>query len=239
MDFIIKNLIKEIGYGVNLKNLCIYDFITIISTILGIGFAIAFYLLRDSNFKTPLLVLSVIAIAIAQISTSCLNASHREGLKTQNNIHHRLKTVEEALYSHKMLRIKNHKDIVVFTKKLKDYYHSKFDALSIIKKTVDDITKVLLIPTTLALISYVLKDENEYADMESKLIFVFVFTFFILWIIVMYNMFFELVRSIIKIINIKTWVFMTDLELLSSFEIREFSVIIDGDTVSKLDKSNN
>ena len=59
--------------------------------------------------------------------------------------------------------------------------------------------------------------------MESKLIFIFVFIFFILWLIVMYNMFFELVRSIIKIINVKTWVFITDLELLSCFEIKELN----------------
>lgn len=34
MDLIIKNLIKEIGYGVKLKNLCNYDIITIISVTL-------------------------------------------------------------------------------------------------------------------------------------------------------------------------------------------------------------
>lgn len=219
MDLIIKNLIREIGYGVKLKNLCKYDILIIVSVTLGIGFAIAFCVLRD----TPLLILSVIAIAIAQVSTGCLNASHHEGLKTQDNIHQRLKVIKETLYNHKMLSIKNHKDIVVFTKKSKEYYDSRFTALNVIKKTVDDITKILLIPTTLALIGYVLKDDNNYVDMESKLIFIFVFIFFILWLIVMYNMFFELVRSIIKIINVKTWVFITDLELLSCFEIKELN----------------
>lgn len=234
MDFIIKNLIKEIGYGVKLKNLCKYDIVTIIAVAFGIGFAIAFYVFRG----TPWVVLSVVAIAVAQVSTGFLNANYQEGLKTQNNIHQRLKVVEGVLYNHKMLNIKSHKDIVVFTKKSKEYYDSKFTSLNLIKKTVDDITKILLIPTILALISYILKDNNEYANMESKLIFVFVFIFFILWLIVMYNMFFELIRSIIKIINAKTWVFIRDLELLSSFEIREFSVIIDGDTKIQGDGSS-
>lgn len=172
-------------------------------------------MLRD----TPLLILSVIAVAIAQVSTGYLNASHHEGLKTQDNIHQRLKVIKGTLYNHKMLSIKGHKDIVIFTKKSKEYYDNRFTALNVIKKTVDDITKILLISTTLALIGYVLKDDNNYVDMESKLIFIF----FILWLIVMYNMFFELVRSIIKIINVKTWVFITDLELLSCFEINELN----------------
>ncbi len=54
MDLIIKNLIREIGYGVKLKNLCKYDILTIVSVTLGIGFAIAFCVLRD----TPLLIRS-------------------------------------------------------------------------------------------------------------------------------------------------------------------------------------
>ena len=153
MDLIIKNLIIEVGYGVKLKNLCKYDIVTVIAVIFGIGFAIAFYVLRG----IPWLILSVIAIAVAQVFTGFLNANHQEGLKTQNNIHQRLKVVEGVLYNHKMLNIKSHKDIVVFTKKSKEYYDSKFTSLNLIKKAVDDITKILLIPTILALISYILK----------------------------------------------------------------------------------
>ncbi len=223
MNLIIKNLIKKIGYKFKWENLFsnIYDIITIIAVVIAEGFGIAWYILRDNEKSMILLLISMVFVIIAEVATGFYSCDYNEHIKLQGNLHERLILVRTELYNHQILNIKNRHDIKVFSSLAKENYNGKFSSIKYLKKTADNIVKVLMIPTVLAVISYILKDETETNTLESKLIFSLVLLFLTIWLIIMYNMFFELIKSVIKLANVKKSIFISDLELLSNFEINE------------------
>lgn len=225
MNLIIKNLIKKIGYKFKWKNLFsnIYDIITIIAVVMALGCGFAWYLLRDDEKSVILLIMSIVSVIISEIATGFYSRDYNEHIKLQGNLHERLILVRTELYNHEILNIKSQHDIKTFSSLAKENYNEKFSSIKYLKKTADNIVKVLMIPTVLAVISYILKGETKTTTLESKLIFSLVLLFLTLWLIIMYNMIFELIKSVIKLANVKKSIFISDLELLSNFEIRETS----------------
>lgn len=223
MNLIIKNLIKKIGYKFKLKNLFsnIYDIITIIAVVIAEGFGIAWYILRDNEKSVILLIISIVSVIIAEIATGFYSRDYNEHIKLQGNLHERLILVKAELHNHEILNIKSQHDIKNFLSLVKENYNEKFISIKNLKKTADNIVKVLMIPTVLAVISYILKDETKTTTLESKLVFSLVLLFLTIWLIIMYNMIFELIKSVIKLLNVKRSIFISDLELLSNFEIKD------------------
>lgn len=240
MNLIIKNLIKKIGYKFKFKNVFsnIYDIVTIITVVVALVTGIVWYLNRDNDTNSWwLLIISIVSVIIAEIATGFYSRDYNEHLKLQENLHERLLLVKQELCNHEILNIESREDIEKFAKLAKENYNEKFSSIKTLKKTADNIVKILMIPTILAVISYILKDEADNSTLESKLIFSLVLLFLAIWIIFMYNMIFELIKSVIKLINVKKSIFISDLELLSNFEIQED--VLSKNVVNELEDNEN
>ena len=110
---------------------------------------------------------------------------------------------------------------MIFTEFTQKYYNEKFSTVNSLQKTVTQISKFVLLPIVLAVANKILDTQNDIVSFENKLFYIFIFLVAVMFITISVIIVFDFCKSIIKLKNIKLAVLLSDLELLSKFNIIE------------------
>lgn len=132
-----------------------------------------------------------------------------------------LKNIVNHLQTNGIVDINKKEDILIFTEFTQKYYNEKFSTVNSLQKTVTQISKFVLLPIVLAVANKILDTQNDIVSFENKLFYIFIFLVAVMFITISVIIVFDFCKSIIKLKNIKLAVLLSDLELLSKFNIIE------------------
>ncbi len=132
-----------------------------------------------------------------------------------------LKNIVNHLQTNGIVNINKKEDVLIFTEFTQKYYNEKFSTVNSLQKTVTQISKFVLLPIVLAVANKILDTQNDIVSFENKLFYIFIFLVAVMFITISVIIVFDFCKSIIKLKNIKLAVLLSDLELLSKFNIIE------------------
>lgn len=213
-----------------------YDIIFFIMTLIFIILLPINYWATENEKRIAsyiLFVLILICVVFMLVLISLSNKTYYRSQHAKQNRIEKLNILSNVLQNNDVIAINHKKEIIFFTKKVKKYYKEKFLVIDTIEKLITNLGKILLIPIVLALTNYILNINDE--TLEDKLIFIFIFLMIVF--LAIYTIYFVLhmARAIIKFYNSYVAILIADLELLSSFNVRE----LNKDYVSINEKHSN
>lgn len=224
MELIINGLIENI----KLKKISeilkdnVYDLVAIISIVLTLVADLGLLICSSQNKTIGTYIsigLLVLFIIISEIFISLGGKFYStSNYAKEDKIRHLNDTIKH-IRENGIVDISNNKDMQKLTEYIKKYYNNKFSTVDYLQKVVTQIGKFVLLPIILAIANSILETKNEEMLFENKLFYIGLCLITVFFVTLSVIMVFELCKSIIKFKNIRLFILLSDLELLSNFDL--------------------